>query len=169
MSKKTKLPQLTDDQMNFLKIAGIGLGAYLVYKTIKKTTKGITDFFKGKDIQTEKELKEAVEEEQKKLIEEGQVLTYPLFTYKSDASQLLIAMEGMGTDDDLIYSIFSKMKNDLDITQLIKDFGINNYWLATKKLVTEMDLAAWIYEEMNTSEIEKLNKILKDNNITYRF
>jgi hypothetical protein len=168
MSKKKKF-ELTDQQVNFLKVAGIGLGAFLLYKTVKKTTKGITDFFKGKDIQTEKELKEAVEEEQKKLIEEGQVLTYPLFTYKSDASQLLIAMEGMGTDDDLIYSIFSKMKNDLDITQLIKDFGINNYWLATKKLITEMDLSAWIYEEMNNSEIEKLNKILKDNNITYRF
>lgn len=169
MSKNLKLPKLTDDQMNFLKIAGVGLGIYLVYKTFKKTTKGITDFFKGKDIQTEKELKEAILEEQKKLIEEGQALTYPLFTYKSDASQLLIAMKGFGTDEDLIYSVFSKMKNDLDITQLISDFGIHTYYLATKKIGTDMDLSAWIYEEMNTSEIEKLNKILKDNNITYRF
>jgi len=167
MSKKIKLPQLTDDQVNFLKIAGVGLGVYLVYKTFTKATKGISDFFKGKDIQTEKDLNDAVLEEQKKLKGQGQVLTYAEFIYKSDANQLLIAMKGLGTDDDLIYKIFSRMKNDLDITQLIKEFGMHNYY--GKNIYTEMDLPAWINEEMNDSELKKLNEILNKNNITYRF
>ena len=39
MSKKIKLPKLTDDQVNFLKIAGVGLGIYLIYKSVTKATK----------------------------------------------------------------------------------------------------------------------------------
>lgn len=168
MSKLKKF-ELTDNQVNFLKVAGIGLGAFLIYKTITKATKGFKDFFSGKDIQTEEDLKKAILEEQKKLKAQGEVLTHPLYKYKSYATTLKIAMKGATTDEDAIYNVFSTMKNDLDITQLISDYGINTYYLSLRKIATDMDLPQWIYEEMDEDEIAKLNGILAKNNITYRF
>ena len=168
MSKDKKF-ELTDEQVNFIKIAGLGLGAFLIYKTITKATKGFKDFFGGKDIQTEEDLKKAILEEQKKLKAQGEVLTHPLYKYKSFATTLKIAMKGGGSDEDAIYSVFSTMKNDLDITQLISDYGIHTYYLSLRKIATDMDLPQWIYEEMDEDEIAKLNSILAKNNITYRF
>jgi len=168
MSKDKKF-ELTDNQVNFLKVAGIGLGAFLIYKKITKATKGFKDFFGGKDIQTEEDLKKAILEEQKKLKAQGEVLTHPLYKYKSFATTLKVAMKGATTDEDAIYSVFSTMKNDLDITQLISDYGIHTYYLSLRKIATDMDLPQWIYEEMDEDEIAKLNSILAKNNITYRF
>ena len=169
MSKKIKLPKLTDDQVNFLKIAGVGLGVYLIYKSVTKATKGFKDFFSGKDIQTEEDLRAAILEEQKRLKGEGEVLTHPLYKYKSYATTLKIAMKGATTDEDAIYNVFSKMKNDLDVTQLISEYGIHTYYLSLRKIATDMDLPQWIHEEMDEDEIAKLNGILAKNNITYRF
>ena len=78
-------------------------------------------------------------------------------------------MKGATTDEDAIYNVFSKMKNDLDVTQLISEYGIHTYYLSLRKIATDMDLPQWIHEEMDEDEIAKLNGILAKNNITYRF
>lgn len=169
MSKKLEKFKLTDEQVNFIKVAGIGLGAYLIYRSIKKTTKNVKDFFTGDD-QNEEDLDSAIDKEQKTLRGKGQVLTYGESRYQSYARQLKTAMTGIGTDVDLIYKVFSQLKNDLDVTQVIKDYGIQTYYLTWKNLwETNMDLASWINEELTDRQIVKLNEILEKNNITYRF
>ena len=169
MSKKMKLPKLTDDQVNFLKIAGVGLGIYLVYKSVTKATKSVKEFFTG-DEQNEEDLISAVNKEQKELIDKGETLTYGLSRYQTFARQLKTAMKGIGTDIDLIYKVFGQLKNDLDVTQVIKDYGIQTYYLTWKNIYeTNMDLASWIEEELYRFQIKKLNEILEKNNITYRF
>ena len=169
MSKKIKLPKLTDDQVNFLKIAGVGLGVYLIYKSVTKATKSVKDFFTG-DEQDEEDLISAVNKEQKELMDKGETLTYGLSRYQTFARQLKTAMKGIGTDIDLIYKVFGQLKNDLDVTQVIKDYGIQTYYLTWKNLwETNMDLASWINEELTDRQIVKLNEILEKNNITYRF
>ena len=80
---------------------------------------------------------------------------------------LLNAMGGVGTDEDVIYAVFNKMKNDLDLTELYKQFSTQLYIVGVRPL--HLDLGQWINQEMNSSEIAKLNKILSTNNISYKF
>ena len=166
MSKKLEKFKLTDEQVNFLKVAGIGLGAFLVYKAVKKTTKSFKDFFSGKE--TEEEFDDEVDKEIDELKKKGIELSYPLYVYNTYAKQLKNAMGGIGTDEDTIYKTFEKIKNDLDMAQLIKSYGLQRYIISPVRYL-KIDLPGWIYEELDEGEIVKLNEILEKNNITYRF
>ncbi len=165
MSKLKKL-EITKEQVNFLKVAAIGLGGYLVYKAFKKVGKSVKDVFGN--YSDEKELVENINSEQKELKKKGMTLSYSLYTYKSDAEILKNAMGRLGTDEDSIYRVFSKMNNDLDVSELFKQFGTHLYAI-TPINFQYLDLNGWISEELNNKEITKLNQILANNNITYRF
>lgn len=141
-----------------------GIALYVGNKLIKATKK-VSDAFGGS--QDKEELKENIEAEQEKLISEGQKLSYTIFSYKSLAGMLLNAMGGVGTDEEIIYATFRKMNNDLDLTELYKQFGTHLYIVGVRPLY--LDLGQWLNQELNIKEIAKLNKILADNNLTYRF
>jgi hypothetical protein len=158
--------KLTKEQVNFLKVAGVGLGGYLIYKALKKVGKSVKDVFG--DYSDEQELVENINSEQKELKKKGMTLSYSLYTYKSDAEVLLNAMGRIGTDEDAIYRVFSKMNNDLDVSELFKQFGTHLYAVSPVNF-QYLDLNGWISEELNSKEIAKLNQILASNNITYRF
>ena len=165
MSKLKKF-ELTKQQVNFLKVAGIGLGGYLIYKALKKVGKSVKDVFGN--YSNEQELVENINSEQKELKKKGMTLSYSLYTYKSDAEVLLNAMGRLGTDEDSIYRVFSKMNNDLDVSELFKQFGTHLYAVSPVNF-QYLDLNGWISEELNNEEIAKLNQILANNNITYKF
>ena len=165
MSKKKKF-ELTDEQMNFITIGAIGVGIFAIYKLFNKVGDSVKNVFG--DYSDEKELVENIEKEQKIYEDNGLKLTYPLFQYKSDAEILKSAMAIPGTKEDIIYNVFSKMKNDLDISELIKQYGTHLYAISQINY-RYLDLSGWINEELTTSEIEKLNKILANNNITFKF
>jgi len=158
--------ELTKEQLNFLKVAAIGLGGYLVYKAIKKVGTGVKDIFGN--YTDEKELIENINNEQTQLKKKGFTLSYPIFTFKSDAEILKNAMGRLGTDEDAIYRVFSKMKNNLDLSELIKQYGTHLYAISPVNF-QYLDLSGWINEELNDKEITKINNILSNNNITYRF
>ncbi len=157
---------LTKEQVNFLKIAGIGLGMFLVYEAFKKVSKNVKNIFG--DYSDEKELIENINDEQKELKKKGMLLSYSLYTYKSDAEILKNAMGRLGTNEDAIYRVFSKMNNDLDVSELFKQFGTHLYAISPVNF-QYLDLNGWISEELDNKEIAKLNDILAKNNITYRF
>lgn len=165
MSKLKKF-ELTKQQVNFLKVAGIGLGGYLIYKALKKVGKSVKDVFGN--YSNEQELVENINSEQKELKKKGMILSYSLYTYKSDAEVLLNAMGRLGTSEDSIYRVFSKMNNDLDVSELFKQFGTHLYAVSPVNF-QYLDLNGWISEELNNEEIAKLNQILANNNITYKF
>jgi len=165
MIKKKKF-ELTDEQINFLKVAAIGVGVFLGFKAISKTTKSIKDFFSGKE--SEEEFKVEVDKEISNLEDKGLKLSYPLYVYNTYAKQLKNAMGGLGTDEDTIYMIFKKVLNDLDMAQLIKSYGLQRYGVSPVRFI-KIDLPSWLYEELDSKELLKLNEILKENNITYRF
>ena len=97
------------------------------------------------------------------------------------ASSLVQSMNGCGTDENMINSIFSKMKNDADVYLLIKQFGVRYYTPCPatnpisygKFLIDEKafggDLATWLSYDLSSSEIKKINKILSNNKINYQF
>ena len=167
MSKKTNnLTPILIAVAPYVIIGGIAL--YFGNK-LMKATKKVTDVFGSKFTGSEdkEELKKNIEAEQEKLIADGQKLSYTIQSYKSAAGMLLNAMGGMGTEEDVIYSVFATMKNDLDLTELYKQFGTQMYIVGLRPL--HLDLGQWINQELDGSEIAKLNMILSENNLTYRF
>jgi hypothetical protein len=87
---------------------------------------------------------------------QGVQRTYTDSQYKTFASKLFTAMSGAGTDEDAIYAVYRKMENDVDIIHLNNAFGDKDGY----------DLSEWLYDDLNTVEIEKVNKILLDKGIS---
>ena len=86
--------------------------------------------------------------------------------YTQFADQIYAAvLTVFGTDEAAIYSVFNKMQNNLDVAQLIKAFGKRRLEFST----TMAELGAHLTEDLDTSELNKLNSILAAKNITYRF
>ena len=74
------------------------------------------------------------------------------------ASSLYAAMDGLGTDEDKIYNVFRAMGTRSDVLQLIKTFGVKD-----GETLTE-----WLYGDLSSKEIDKINSILANNNINYQ-
>lgn len=87
------------------------------------------------------------------------------------ANRLEQAMFDVGTDEAAIYNIFNYLKTDGDLLTLIKAFGMRRYsgGFLPAFLNEKLSLVQWIQEELNTSEMKKLNDILKSKGIKYRF
>lgn len=82
------------------------------------------------------------------------------------ANKLFTAMDGEGTDEDAVDSVFKAMNNDLDILNLIQEFGTRagTSWFASS---TPDDLGTWLAGDGIT---ERVNNILKTKTqITKRF
>jgi hypothetical protein len=120
---------------------------------------------------TKKEIKDALIN--KELDKEK--LSYPTSQYYSFADSLVSAMENATTDEDTIYSIFRKLKNNADYLFLQKAFGRRTY---TGELFggltglidpSEGDtLEQWLHHELDYDEIKKVNEILRLRDIKYR-
>lgn len=115
-----------------------------------------------KDIEINKELNE-------------KKLTYKKSQYFSFADSLQTAMENALTDEDTIYNVFKKLKNDSDFLMLQKAFGKRIYTgelfgvvLSAFDFTDGNTLEQWLHFELEQSEIDILNNILKNNKITYK-
>ena len=75
------------------------------------------------------------------------------------ATTLFYAMEGVGTNEEKIYSVFEQMKTRSDILALIQAYGIKD----------SMNLNQWISSELTSRELKKLNEIIANNSIDYQF
>ncbi len=160
------MKKLTAKEKKYLQYAAFGLGVFVVYKAFKKISTNVKDIFG--DYSDEKELIESINKEQQKLSRQGMSLSYPTFQYKSYAEILKNAMGGIGTDEEAIYNVMSKMKNNLDVSELIKQYGTHIYAVSPIRFLY-LDLSGWLTEELSTKELNKVNNILAENNITYKF
>lgn len=79
--------------------------------------------------------------------------------FNSFASKLYHAMKGLGTREQDIFDVFEQMQSRSDVLQLIKTFGIKD----------GDNLKAWLYDDLNSSEINKINQILATNGVNYIF
>jgi len=85
-------------------------------------------------------------------------LSFSISEFNSMANQLFNAMDGVGTSEDVIFSVFNKLQNKDDYNQLIKSFGIRS----STSFMSSFggDLLVWLSDELSSSEIKKLNNIL---------
>lgn len=82
--------------------------------------------------------------------------SYGSDTYARFADRMEIAMKGAGTDEDIIYKVYSYLHNDADMVKLNQAFGIRN----------ESTLREWLLGDLDASEIAKINELLRDKGIT---
>lgn len=162
-----KLPNFTKKQKaSAALVVGVGVAAYLllsrkggIFANIKK--------FLGK--QTAEDIEKSTTDDIKKLAAKGVKPTYYESQYVQYADKLYNAMITSNpfnpTDENAIYSVMQDMKNDVDILLLVKSFGTRRMEFSTKG----GGLAAFLQDDLSSKEMAKVNKILSDNNISYRF
>jgi hypothetical protein len=145
-------------------IAVVGGVGYAIYKLskIKKTPEEKSDKEEA-DAQT----KELEAETKKK------PLSYPLSQYKTFANAIEEACNEEGTDEEAIYSTFRKLKNNSDYLALQKAWGnptrfVTPSWYIFYTTGRNYTLPQLLRNDMSSSEISKVNKILSNNGIKYR-
>ena len=128
---------------------------------VVKAGKGVAEAFRkwqaGRDIVKEKNQ-----------LEKTQNLSYPISQYQIFAGSLYDAFVGTGTDEARIKSVFSQMKNNLDVLKLVEVYGTKDggsyFW------TPKMTLIEQIPYDMTDAEIETyVNAPLRANRITYQF
>ena len=130
----------------------IGLGAYAIYKVGSAIGKKLSLSNADKDIRDAQKA--------------GAVASYSAATYSQLADKIYTAvMYTWGTDEQAIYDVFNLMKNNIDVANLIKAFGKRRVEFSTQ----ELELGAHLSNDLDSSEINKVNSILASINITYRF
>ena len=105
---------------------------------------------------------------EKNQLEKTQSLSYPISQYQIFAGSLYDAFVGTGTDETRIKSVFSQMKNNLDVLKLVEVYGTKDggsyFW------TPKMTLIEQIPYDMTDAEIETyVNAPLRANRITYQF
>jgi hypothetical protein len=130
----------------------IGIGGYALYKLGSALAKKLTLDNANKDIIDAKK--------------SGQVASYPTGTYSQLADKIYSAvMYTWGTDEQAIYDVFNQMKNNLDVALLIKAFGKRRVEFST----LDQELGAHLSNDLDSSEIAKINSILSSKGINYKF
>lgn len=106
----------------------------------------------------------ALESDVQGFTQQGQKLSYPLGQYVILADTLYTAMNSSafdwGTDETQVAGVMYKMKNDLDVNQLIKAFDRRDGYT----------LPEWIAGDFSQEDKEfYINNILRKKGIKYRF
>jgi hypothetical protein len=150
---------------------GLGLLGYGIYRAIKKEG----------DKKEATQGAQAAKTELQQLAAQGIYPSYSLSQYLNYADKLVQAMNGCGTDESLIYSVFNQMKNKADVLQLVASFGLRYYtpcafsdpisygiWQFNDKAYGG-ELATWLSYDLSDGEIENINGILRSKGISYQF
>jgi hypothetical protein len=141
-----------------ISVAVVGGVIYTVYKLSKN--------FNPEQRRQEEENKDVESELQKEV--KKNPLSFPLSQYKSWANQIEVAGFGLGTDEQAIYSIFRKLKNNADYLALEQAWGKPTRKTYDFAVPLDYTLSQFLRYEMGDSEINKLNYILQTKGIKYR-
>lgn len=83
------------------------------------------------------------------------------------ADKLYSAMDGSGTNEQKIYSVFDQINSYSDLMMVMKAFGERKGfwgWFGSKSGLVE-----WINDDCSNDEIAKINAILASKNINFSF
>lgn len=146
--------------------AVFGIAAVLVtVGVVYATWQAIAQYKKDKaNLQESKDSVDALNQLSKK----GVTVSVSDAQFESWSNILATAFSGCGTDTQSVYNVFGQLKNDADLYKLIAVYGVRSYdaclW-GTKS----WSLSAAISDELDASEKAKLNGILYDLGINYKF
>lgn len=99
--------------------------------------------------------------------------------YEALSNNLIDAFSGCGTDFSKVKNVFEQLRNQADILQFIKIFGLRKKQRCLfsddaresffSNYTPPMSLSAHLASDLSSSNISTINKILKSNNITFQF
>ena len=173
MAKETAVGKFIQDTPQWAKgviaLAAIG-GGYLLYRGITKGIKKKSDEAKGIKTSSSSELPANISTDIKEQAKKTP-LSYQLSVYDTYAQSLYGAMYRFATDESTIYRIMGYMKNDADVLQLIKAYGVRPAG-GGQLFIGNATLNEWFSDELDSTEIGIINKTLAAKNnpsIKYRF
>lgn len=102
-----------------------------------------------------------------KLADQGIQPSYPLSKYKTWGDVLFKAMDGPGTDEEIIVKIISYQKNDADFIELNKGFGLRKS--SYEYFSDPTDLKTWFRDDLDASFLKQINEQLSRQGITKKF
>jgi hypothetical protein len=169
MENKSAVGEFIKDTPQWAKgviaLAAIG-GGFLLYRGIKKKADEAKGIKPSASSELPANINTDIKEQAKKT-----PLSYPLSVYETYAQDLYGAMYRFGTDEDTIFRIMGYMKNDADVLQLIKAFGVRKAG-AGQMFAGNGTLNEFFSDELDSTDIGIINKTLaakKNPSIKYRF
>ena len=87
--------------------------------------------------------------------------------YSDFADQIASALSGAGSDENLVYNIFKKMKNRSDILALINAYGRRSIATPYGWDTDPMTLSETLYYDLDQKEIIAINNIIKKTNYAF--
>jgi len=141
-------------------ITGVALAGYLGYKWYRK--KNPTD-------------ESSLTADEKAARAKGQALSYTLSSYQGLANTIFNAWYQTynpfnSIDETIVLSVFNKMKNDLDVLQLIRAFGKRRAPVNFLSLLTpDVTLGEWLSIGLEPAEIKAVNEVLAKKGISFQF
>jgi hypothetical protein len=146
-------------------LAAIG-GGYLLFRAVKKKADEAKGIKPSASSELPVNISTDIKEQAKKT-----PLSYPLSVYETYAQDLYGAMYRFGTEESTIFRIMGYMKNDADVLQLIKAFGVRKAG-AGQMFAGNGTLNEFFSDELDSTDIGIINKTLASKNnptIKYRF
>jgi len=155
-----KMPETIKKYKTPLMVAGVALVGYTFYRVYRK--RNPTDA-------------SALTQDEKDARAKGQNLSYTLSSYQGAADTIFNAWFQRfnplhPVDEIIVLSVMSKMKNDLDVIQLIRAFGKRRSPVNFLSLLTpDVSLPEWINIGLTTPQIAAINSVLNKKGISYQF
>lgn len=162
----SKLYKIYDEQPKVVKtmivLAGtliVGYAIFTIFQKIKKSgglDKGVKD--------ATKELKDLEKANLRPSFSDSQ--------FEAFCGSLHKAMKDDGTDEETVYRVFGAMKNKADVLKLIQVYGKRPETggiFAGHFSDVDLTLAEQINSDFDSSDIAKINKILKNKGIDFQF
>jgi hypothetical protein len=143
-----------------LMIAGAALVGYTFYRVYRK--RNPTDA-------------SALTQDEKDAKAKGQNLSYTLSSYQGAADTIFNAWFQRfnplhPVDETIVLSVINKMKNDLDVIQLIRAFGKRRSPVNFLSLLTpNVTLPEWINIGLTEPQIAAINTVMSKKGISYKF
>ena len=143
-----------------LMIAGVALVGYTFYRVYRK--RNPTDA-------------SALTQDEKDARAKGQALSYTLSSYQGAADTIFNAWFQRfnplhPVDETIVLSVINKMKNDLDVIQLIRAFGKRRSPVNFLSLLTpNVSLPEWINIGLTEPQIAAINTVMSKKGISYKF
>lgn len=141
-------------------VTGVAIVGYTFYKVYRK--RNPTDA-------------SALAQDEKDAKLKGQALSYTLSSYQGAADTIFNAWFQRfnplhPVDETIVLSVMSKMKNDLDVLQLIRAFGKRRAPVNFLSLLTpNVSLPEWINIGLTEPQIAAINTVLNKKGISYQF
>jgi hypothetical protein len=155
-------------------VGGIAISYFVISRTISRIRK-------AKDIKDVQRETNFANQDLLELARKGIKPTIDRTQMEIIIKSLEDAMNGCGANQTRIENAFKKLNNEADLKMLIRDFGVRYYtpcaisspisyaiYLTDNKHFGG-SLATYLNYDLSTSDINKINKILADKKINFKF